>query len=402
MTQICAGTIPWNDYHNWAMRRVPSQKFLSLCMLGAFLGLGGGCSELLSFGSFGAAPSTIVVHDGAPAPDGDGGRYKPLTDASVDGDEANAPADAGLDSGDGARDSAVVDSAPPTCVSVPGYCALEFAGPCTQSWCAPASPEADDDGCVTVAAPDGTSCEGVFPCLNGETCRAGQCDVETGTNGCPEPEVGCMVAWCRDGAICEEEPDDSRCPDELLCDPSSPWVDESGCAPLSECVNDADCLRVEDPDCVVAACERGSCVYTPDHSRCPTPANRCTFMRCVMNSPGSGAGGCRLRHRLCLGTTNPCMRYGCDSDTGDCVAEPRPNRSCDDVFPCSRRDRCDTNGTCQPGEAPDRECCDRQRCGVNGDGCCPRGCLGRDADCGLIIGPIPVPLPEGGRPMSSL
>jgi hypothetical protein len=339
--------------------------------------LAGGCSVISDFAGFNVDPSS-----------------SPGVDGSVSPDAWLPPGDGGLPGDGGVTDGG--EEAP--CETWPNVC-VDLAGDsmCQTSVCDPASPEADHYGCVSTPVEDGTSCEEVFACIEGESCMGGECSLETGVDTCAETEADsdhCRQSACADGNTCQEFFDHDMCEaDGMICDPEVLWAGDTGCAHAADCSENEECRREGDPECVVPTCIEGLCFREPDDALCNDPNNLCQTGTCQMPSADGEEGGCATSVKVCRGSLDPCLRYQCQPATGEC--EPihdtsrRAAQECEEQFVCSTGDYC-RDGRCTAGTYHAYRCCDMQHCGAF-DGCCPVNSTDcgylLDRDCGGIIRP---------------
>jgi hypothetical protein len=224
-----------------------------------------------------------------------------------------------------------------------GYCMPGTPKPCdTGNPCTLGSCNEQMQACDSVPADDGTPCQSSDPCVAGSTCMAGECK-----NGhpadCSTLDGACTTGVCIAFQGCTKMPanDGQPCTTVMFCE-------------------------------VNQTCMGGACIGAPRPCAQPT-GDECQIGTCV-----EAAASCEIvpapDGTAC---TPPACKVGTTCTNGACGGgAPGPNGGvCDDSNACTANDVC-TGGVC--AGTPITAC-------VNGDGCCPPGCLAiNDNDCKLL------------------
>ena len=255
------------------------------------------------------------------------------------------------------------------CLGSPMDCAA-LDSDCAQGMCQPETGE-----CTADPVADGIVCDDSDLCTDEDSCQAGSC---TGTPAdCSDLEEPCKTASCdaqTGQCVTEPVPTGESCDDDSLC-----TVDDQ--CKFGECKGeDVDCSTMNGP-CQAGVCDPtdGLCVADvfPNGTVCDD-GNSCTDEEnCSEGICGGGihvpdgelcddddectdgdvclAGACQGEGKDCSGVTDsPCMTGVCDSETGECKAEPiedpacvcwdAPNgTACDDGQNCTHDDTCSDN-----------------------------------------------------------
>ncbi|MGB0589206.1 MAG: hypothetical protein ACPGU1_05950 [Myxococcota bacterium] len=214
------------------------------------------------------------------------------------------------------------------CGGAPRVC--EDAGPCDLGVC-------DDttDSCGTAISMDGVPCEDGDPCTEDDACLAGYCIAVP--RDCTHLDQACAVGTC-DSEVgeCIAE----TVGDGTLCSDDDPCTIADTCSNGTCSGSALDCSSLEGP-CNTAACDSGTgaCVKTAKNEfMACDDTSKCTYNdRCT-------AGVCQGTPYDCSSLETPCRSATCDPDTGACATTNLPDESlCDDD------DACTTAGTCNSG-----------------------------------------------------
>lgn len=278
------------------------------------------------------------------------------------------------------------------CSGVEKDCSSD-ALPCAEGVCNPIT-----GACVFETLDDGAACDDGDLCTEGEVCLGGacngepkecsdsagpcvlgECDPETGECGvpledgsdCDDLDVCTVDDSCQDGlctgkdiCFCIDQPDGTQCNDGYPC-----TVDD-------ECINDGcsgepmDCSE-KDGICLVGFCDPAAegCVALPMQDGSPCDDNdTCTKNDVCLDAECDGVV------MDCSELDSQCAVGACDSQTGECEAEPvLDDTPCDDKDFCTGNDACAAGncvggvnlcGTCLDKDAGD-ECDDGNACTVD-------------------------------------
>ncbi|MBI5610280.1 MAG: hypothetical protein HY902_15490 [Deltaproteobacteria bacterium] len=229
-------------------------------------------------------------------------------------------------------------------------------------------------------------CPGAFD----EACLANQCDPATGGcgmrpahqgNQCDDGSLCSAGGWCALGTCeitvkqaceCVQDADCAKVDDGDLCN-GTLYCDKTGAKPICK-VNPATlvvCKTVDDTACSKAQCQpkTGQCAMTPVSGPC-SDGKACT------TSDTCGAGTCVGLAKVCSDGI-ACTADSCQEPFG-CVFLPGSASSCDDGNPCTG-DTCDLQKGCvgSPTAGP---CDDGNPC-TQKDTCITGQCQGATGGC---------------------
>jgi hypothetical protein len=263
-------------------------------------------------------------------------------------------------------------------IDVGETCDSAVPTPCCKNCTLNTGPCDDGDLCTSGDSCDGTlnfTCKGDYKCPQSSECVAVSCNSSVGVcvytpvnNYLPcEENPNLCEQRCLDG-VCNKIPVtcaadnntndcfEQKCiPSTGLCGPrvnvSLPCTDNDGCTVNDRCNASGICVgtpRFCEPStnpCIAIACNYGFCEQTPlSGNPCNADSDLCTIGDiCVLGvcSPGTPVI-CRVDEN------DVCHQSRCDSRTGTCVIENRPNYeniTCNDRNVCTKNDLC-VNGTC--------------------------------------------------------
>jgi hypothetical protein len=223
-------------------------------------------------------------------------------------------------------------------------CPAGSSGPCVTTQCDPGSGK-----CLTLAIPDGTSCDAPASCASGGQCQGGTC-VGATVQGCddfnPCTADVCLPAGCTHTVSTG-----------LTCDDGNPCSTAEKCNAQGQCGGGSN-----------------SCACKVD-SDCPDDGDACNgTLQCAGNTcqpkPGS----------VVICTTSgdtACQKTACDKGTGQCLlAIAATGSACDDGDACSLGEAC-SGGKCTATKV--LSCDDGNPC--SSDGCNPAsGCYHLEND----------------------
>ncbi len=267
-------------------------------------------------------------------------------------------------------------------------------GQCSDGACAGAKPKScDDSNPCTIDACDPTSgcvhksttaaCNDGDPCTTGDSCATGICqgtakncddsnictDDSCDATGCHNTPTGgpcddgnaCTTAdlctgglcagkgkSCNDGNSCTNDSCDlvKGCTNVLVvgagCDDGNPCTTGEKCDALGTCQAGIPVVCDDGNACTADACDgtTGVCTYTNLGGACDDGIACTVSDTCV-------SGACVGTAKKCV-DGNPCTTDQCDNVKG-CVFTAVAGAGCDDGNPCTTGDKCDGNGSCQPG-----------------------------------------------------
>ncbi len=200
-------------------------------------------------------------------------------------------------------------------------------GPCATASCVPGQ------GCVTVPAQEGASCDDGDPCTQPGTCVGGVCqtlpipcadDNPCTADSCDPTSGVCVHAPLADGLACA--------PDDL-------------CALAGKCVGGL-CATTEPVECPAVPCAKRECSH--DTGLCETvewtDGAPCDAGPCAAEGV-CVAGSCAPAVPTVCDDGDPCTKDLCDADLGGCVHEPTGCQA-DDTSACMTG-TCGALGTCE-------------------------------------------------------
>lgn len=292
--------------------------------------------------------------------------------------------------------------------------------PCTEDSCDPTT-----GNCTVTVLPNGATCSDSIectasdacnsgkcvgtemPCVSGDMCALGECDVVSGKcafSKIPKCGTSCSTSSeCDDGNVCTTETCSSS-----VCESTSTAT--SSCSDGNACTIDDVCSfgvckgKATDCDdgqwCTADSCAllSGKCIHS-DLSGIPCDDNlACTLQDVCQNGK-------------CQGLTKKCQNYGfcltseCESGSGACVAKFLA-APCSDYNPCTVGDNC-TKGVCAgtPKDCDDANPCTLDTCTSTG-ACASAAIAGcgdlcsKDQDC-TASGPCRSAVCEIGKCVSS-
>ncbi len=303
---------------------------------------------------------------------------------SGNGECVNAPLDGGAGSCEDGSACTVGDHCDAgVCVAGVGPSCVDDGNPCTIETCEPGQ------GCVTILAPDLTSCEDGNACSSGDVCMAGKCragqpvdcnDQNVCTNDGCDPQLGCFNApragACDDGSACTSA---SACLDGQCvgtstrnCDDGNPCTVDS-CDALRGCTHEpiADGSGCDDGDpctaneiCLAGTCLSSTLTQCDDDNPCTT--STCLPAQGCVHVPTSGScedgnlctgpdlchqGACVSGGAIVCDDDNPCTNDSCTPAQG-CRHQPVSTGTCDDGDLCTGAGTC-SGGVCRKGQAID-------------------------------------------------
>jgi hypothetical protein len=179
--------------------------------------------------------------------------------------------------------------------------------PCKVNVCNPAT-----GGCVSENAANGTACVPTDKCATSGTCQGGQCQAQ-GAKTCPTSTDPCKVN---------------------VCNPVTGDCESQNAADGTTCSDGNPCTTGE-------TCQDGTC------------------------QGGTTVANCCRNAQDCPTPTNQCQRATCDTATGTCGVENKPNSTSCDLLACRSNETC-LDGVCQGGDST---------CGTTGQNtmCCGPG-----------------------------
>lgn len=250
--------------------------------------------------------------------------------------------------------------------------------------------------CAKTPTNEGAACDDGQFCTEGDACLSGVCTGGT-QKFCPSPD-SCHVGQCDEATQgCGSAPGND----------GAPCVDQDPCTNSGSC-NAGVCVGGSPVDCsfLDGACSIGvcdsmlGCVIAPvnDGTACDDG------FYCTINDTCT-MGVCGGQPNTCAAPGDVCKIGVCDEGTNTCVAMPgNDGVMCDDGNDCTSGSTCSA-GSCLGGQpANDGAACnDSDPCTsgttcsggscasptmvinqcVNGDLCCPAGCLMTDNDCSI-------------------
>ncbi|MBM4344376.1 MAG: hypothetical protein FJ100_13490 [Deltaproteobacteria bacterium] len=228
-------------------------------------------------------------------------------------------------------------------------CSATFDEPCLTNQCDPKT-----GGCGMKPAHQGNQCDDGSVCSGGGWCVLGACVVTTKT-----------ACECVQDADCAKLEDGDLCNGTLYCDKSAK---QPMCKLNPSTV--VVCKTVDDTACSKAQCvpKTGACALAPVNGPCDDGK--------VCTSPDACSNG------ACAGLAKACDDgIACTADTCQepfgCVAPPGAATACDDANPCTQ-DQCTTKGCAHapvPGPCDDGNACTSQ------DACGTGKCAGTVSGC---------------------
>jgi hypothetical protein len=253
--------------------------------------------------------------------------------------------------------------------------------PCTVDVCVK-----DAAFCTASLLDDGTPCNDGLACITDEACAAGVC---TGAEAQCDDDVDCTLDYCGEPGGCVNEPKDSVCDDQDVCNGleycapgvgggckirNIPKCDDDinctvdSCDPLDGCSNVETAALCDDGiDCTLDACSAQSgCYHQARDSMC-TDNNVCTG---IDYCAAGLEGGCKIKNIPNCDDGQACTADSCDPLKGcanlpvdanclDAVActvdtcdpakgciNKATNTLCDDLIPCTL-DTCSATEGCK-------------------------------------------------------
>lgn len=237
--------------------------------------------------------------------------------------------------------------------------------------------------CVVVEAPTGSPCDDGQFCTIGESCDAGACVAEA-TNDCGLDVEPCEAVICSEASeSCSVTPLN----DGDACTPSDP-CEINGVCNVGACIGEPkDCSFSPLTECNNVACDSdtGECVGTPapnkDTNPCFLSGDLCQVEKeCLA---GECVGGVP---KDCSGLNVACEIGECNEDTGICDATNAPlGTSCAEGITVCEIGECDGAGACKAANAPDgSDCNDHDACTAV-DECDMGGCGGTSPVAGCSL-----------------
>jgi formylglycine-generating enzyme required for sulfatase activity len=259
----------------------------------------------------------------------------------------------------------------------------------------------EEQGCLQVALPNGTSCLTLeFICQHPGTCADGLC-VPASYAVCDD-FIPCTTDSCAPDGACQHEPDDMQCSDDRFCNGAEYCDPELGCLPGPPPVVD------DEVSCTVDSCDEETDVVTnvPDDSICSNldvcdgvescdlvagcistaPLDCDDFNLCTDDSCHPQTGCSNTANALpCPDDDNPCTSDVCADSA--CTHPPGNNGiPCNDYDDCTLDDHCE-EGLCSPGSFVDGcqgKCGDGACLYLENETNCPTDCGScGDGFCGL-------------------
>jgi subtilisin-like proprotein convertase family protein len=235
------------------------------------------------------------------------------------------------------------------CTNLPVVCGVS-ANPCEAFEC-----DAADGMCKAVDLADGLACEDSVYCTVGDTCLAGVCTGGT-IRDCSELNGICVVGVC-------------NAQSEIVRSCLTSFTNGADCSDGELCTVGDKCNAVG--QCVPGLSSGCLCPGGLD-SECVDDGNKCNGVdwKCDI-----ATFRCQLQDPLgveCGAASGQCSIQVCESDTGLCREQIKPNNTpCDDGLWCTIGDRC-TNGFCVFDGARDcstLDVCKTSTCSDTSDTC---------------------------------
>jgi hypothetical protein len=241
-------------------------------------------------------------------------------------------------------------------VCLPAHCAtetLQLSGACDgggvcverQVDCAPLACDPEIGGCWR-------SCTVTDECPEGFVCDDGECRRGLGTACALDAE--CASGFCVDAVCCDE-----------LCDGLCEWCGEPAAPGLCQAVGAGfdprdDCLDEGVSGCGTSGVcgDDGTCALYPAGAPCVPPT--CRMQGSAIVSVVGECDGLGTCHE----TTDFCVPFECDGDTGLCITECGGQSDCQYGYVCVDGDcmraigtRCASAAECASGFCVDNHCC---------------------------------------------
>ena len=257
--------------------------------------------------------------------------------------------------------------------------------PCNDGICDPASPDADNTGCVLI--PNDSKCDDGLFCNGAATCSS--------EHGCNDP----VLPDCDDGVACTEDACDeladqcthlkrnSRCNNGLFCD------GKETCDPTLGCVAGTPPKCGDVVDCTTDTCDEANntCAHTVNDAACSnglicdgveicsptlgcqpgTPPNCNNGQFCDGVETCDPALGCVAGTPPNCGDNVVCTADSCIEATDTC-AHVVSNAACSNGLFCDGSETCDPTLGCRPGTPPncnDKVACTADTCDEANDIC---------------------------------
>jgi len=183
------------------------------------------------------------------------------------------------------------------------------------------------------------------------------CSDDTVACGDCDDGVACTIDSCDADGNCVNQPDDSLCGNNEVCDSTQ------GCIQLVACQSDDEC---DDSN----PCTDNICDATGSFCRYENNTAACDDGDACTSGDTCGDGSCAGSLIDCS-DGDDCTDDSCNSTTGDCVNNIDVTNSCDDDDPCTVSDACLVDGSCAGSL---KDCSD-------GDDCTDDSCEAASGDC---------------------